>query len=75
MIDKPTQVTDRVAEDRIKWGTIVQSLILASILGSVSIGYAFGSHLLAESKDFKNGVIDGIEGINATLKDIRKDMD
>ena len=74
MNEMPTQVTEKIAENRIKWGTIVQSLILASIIGSGSIAYAFGGHLLNESKDFKHGVIDGIDGINATLKDIRKDI-
>ena len=71
---KPTQVEDHIAEDRIKWGTIVQSLILVSIIGTVSMGYAFANHLMAESIDFKKGVIGGIEGINATLKDLRKDI-
>ena len=72
--EKPTQVEDHIAEDRIKWGTIVQTLILASIIGTVSMGYAFANHLMDESQDFKKGIIDGIEGINNTLKDIRSDM-
>ena len=71
---KPTQVEDHIAENRIKWGTIVQTLILASIIGTVSMGYSFANHLLDESQDFKTGIIDGIEGINDTLKEIRKDM-
>ena len=74
MIEKPTQEADQLAENRIKWGTIIQSLILASIIGSGSIAYTFGGHLFNESTDFKHGVIEGIDGINATLKDIRKDI-
>ena len=72
--ERPTQVEDHIAENRIKWGTIVQTLILASIIGTVSMGYSFANHLLDESQDFKTGIIDGIEGINDTLKEIRKDM-
>ncbi len=72
--ERPTQVEDHIAENRIKWGTIVQTLILASIIGTVSMGYSFANHLLDESPDFKTGIIDGIEGINDTLKEIRKDM-
>ena len=74
MSERPTQVEDHIAENRIKWGTIVQTLILASIIGTVTMGYAFASHLLDESQDFKEGIINGIEGINSTLKDIQKDM-
>lgn len=72
--EKPTQVEDHIAEDRIKWGTIVQTLILASIIGTVSMGASFANHLLDESQEFKTGIIDGIEGINNTLKEIRGDI-
>ena len=72
--NSPTQVEDHIAEARIKWGTIVQSLILAAIIGTVSMGYAFANHLMDESIDFKTGIIDGIEGINNTLKEIRNDI-
>ena len=71
---KPTQVEDHIAENRIKWGTIVQSLILASIVGTVTMGYAFANHMLDESQDFKTGIINGIDGINNTLKEIRGDI-
>ena len=71
---KPTQVEDHIAENRIKWGTIVQTLILAAILGTVSMGYSFANHLMDESQDFKTSIIDGIEGINNTLKEMRDDM-
>lgn len=72
--NSPTQVEDHIAERGIKYSTIVQSLILVSLVGTASMAYAFGGHLLKESLDFKEGIIKGIDDINSTLEGIRGDI-
>ena len=60
---EPQQVRDYIAENGIKWGVVAQGLILAAIISVCGIGVSFGGR-----------VIDGIEKINDTLTDVRKEI-
>ena len=68
---RPMKVEDKVAENGIKYGTIVQGLILAAIIGTVGMATAFGKHISSEAEEFKTSVVTEIKKTNETLGEVR----
>ncbi len=63
-VEEPTKVQDVKAETRIGWTIIMQTVVIASILGMGGVIIAFGG-------GFASKVLDELKGLNKSFVEIR----